>query len=115
MGANATTEPNVVRGSGLLKGQETVLAIHPGPPGTTGKPTNNRPAPLRTPVSCSAPQQRRGKIPISSFKTAGETPLPHICDENGCISVSKLNGPVMLLGGEDDEHRVASICANEFP
>lgn len=41
MGTNATTDPNVVRGFGLLNGQETVLAIHCGPQATARKSTNN--------------------------------------------------------------------------
>lgn len=115
MGANATTEPNVVRGSSLLKGQETDFAMRCGPQGTTGKLTNNRSASLRTLVRCSAPQQRGGKIPISSFRKAGETPPHPIREEKGCIPTNKLNGPVMLLGAEDDDHGVTCICANEVP
>lgn len=38
----------------------------------------------------------------------------HVREEKGCISISKLNGPVMLLGAEVDEHGVACICANEL-
>lgn len=98
----------MVTGSGLLKGQETVLAIHCGLQGTSGKSANNQPACLHTPVECSAPQQRRGKIHISSFKKAGERPLHHISEGKGCISTSKLNALARLLSAEDDEHGVAN-------
>lgn len=77
-----------------MKGQGPVLAIHPGPQGTTGKPTNNRAASLHNPVRCSAPQQRRGKIHISGFKKTGETPPHHVCEEKACISISEHNSPV---------------------
>lgn len=98
----------------MLKRQETVLGIYSGPQGTARKPNNNQPASLCTPVRCSAPQQRRSKIHISSFKKAGEILPHHLCEEKGCVSVSKLNGSMMLLGAEHSEHGVACVYANDF-
>lgn len=64
---------------------------------------NNLPASLHTPVRCSAPQERRGNIDISSFKKAGGTVSRHSCEQKGYTSVGKLSVPGMLLSSEDAE------------